>query len=196
MVKKIGFFLILSLIAIVLFYIYDTFFSPPRWEWPTIFIALFFPFSIFCYNIFGFIISLIFLKKKLHLTIAYVLFIINLFFSLGKMELIYNFTRNIEILKRINNYDMARLNHNGASFFSNTISILLILSLIIMIRILRIFYFKILIESNNKILTKILLNMNKNDIEKYLENIKDKTKKEKYSERIGQQIEKNNSIKE
>jgi hypothetical protein len=183
-------YLFLSFIAGIIIFIYDTIFNSYRSEWPTIFLALGLPFSIIRYNTIGILLSFVLFEKKWHITISYIIFFINYCFSLSQMNFTYNLAKNIEILKRLNNYDMASLNHNSNFIFSNIISFFLIIGLFFVIKIIRKNYFKRLIKLNDELFKKKILNFDKMDLELFLDNLKDDDLKKKYEFRIKQLSEK------
>ena len=190
MIKRIGkillLYLLLSFTAGLLFFIYDSFFGSPRWEWPTIFLAIGFPFLIIHYNITGFLLSIVFFKKKLHIVIVYLLFIINFIFSLGQMDKIYNLVKDVEILKKLTNFDMALLNHNSTFIFANIISIAFILGLFLLIKIYRNIYYNKLFKLNDDKLKNKLLIIDTKDILVFLNKLKDNNIRDKYYMKIEQ----------
>ena len=190
MLKRIGSLLLIyfcsSIIAGFIFYIYDTFFGSPRWEWPTIFLAIFLPFSIIYYNITGFILSIVFLKRKLYGVIAYIPFFINFIFSLIQMDTIYNFVKDIEILRKLHNNDMAFLNHDSNFILANVISIILIIGLLLLIKIYENNFLKQLIKFNDDKFKKRLLKIDRKDIIVFLNKLEDDNTREKYNIKIEQ----------
>jgi hypothetical protein len=188
MIKRIGriflFYLLLSVIAGLLFFIYDTFFGSPKWS--TIFFAIGIPFLVIYYNITGFVLSLVFFRKKLYIIIVYVLFIINFIFSLRQMDSIYSLVKDIEILKKLHNFDMASLNHNSTFIFSNIISIILILGLFLLIKTYQNIYYKQLIKLNDDKLKKKLLSIDTKDLTAFLKKLKDNNISDKYYMKIEQ----------
>ena len=67
--------------------------------------------------------------------LLHIYFFINFIFSLRQMDTIYNFVKDIEILRKLHNNDMAFLNHNSNFIFASVISIILIIGLLLLIKI-------------------------------------------------------------
>ena len=180
MFKKVGKFLLLylllSLIVGSIVYIYDTFFGKPRWEWPTIFLAIGFPIGIISCNFCGFILSLMFLRKKMQIIIGYILFIINII----SLTLQFEYTHGNEII------------------LMNIISILIVFGIWMFDEIYRRTYFIRLINLDDDLFKKKFSKIELKELQLFFKRCKDEMIKNKYYTKIEQTMGNDylNTIKE
>jgi hypothetical protein len=127
-IRNIKIYILLSLLAAILFFIYASNSGYDNAEWPPVLVTFFIPFFIIFMNFLGFVISLILFTKKL-VIIGYILFVINFWLSAFYIDKMYNLLKDNDFLRKIVSNDMSSLYHGANFITTNIISVIIAVSI-------------------------------------------------------------------